>query len=77
MSSVGGLTNPTKLAHTIETATGMKAVRPTVASYLSHLKDAFLLMEATRYDVKGRHYLDFPVKSQASHPRPSHSTAIV
>jgi predicted AAA+ superfamily ATPase len=29
----------------------------TIAKYIEHLKDAFMVSEAMRYDVKGRKYI--------------------
>lgn len=66
MSTVGSLTNPTKLANTITTITGLDATRPTVAKYLKFLEDAFIVAKANRYDVKGKHYLDYPLKYYAT-----------
>lgn len=68
MSNVAGLTNPTKLTNMIQSSVGMKATRPTIVKYLNCLKNAFLVLEAARYDVKGRHYLDYPVKYYATDP---------
>ena len=60
-SSVGSLTNPNNVARALEAA-GDGASVHTVASYLSHVKDAFLFSEARRYDVKGRTYFSYPDK---------------
>ena len=38
------------------------------ASSPARLKNAFLLYEAARYDVKGRHYLNYPIKYYATDP---------
>lgn len=62
MSTIGGFTNPTRLAHAIQTETGAKTNPATVAQHLDRLEQAFLITKAKRYDVKGRHYLDFPQK---------------
>ena len=59
-SSVGSLTNPTKIANTA-TSSGMTPVsQPTVKKYIDILEDAFLVNKADRYDVKGRRYLEYP-----------------
>lgn len=68
MSNIAGLTNPTKLTHAIQSTIDAKATRPTIVKYLDCLKNAFLFLEATRYDVKGRHYLDYPIKYYATDP---------
>ena len=62
MSTIGCFTNPTRLAHAIETETGIKTNRTTVAENLDRFEQAFLISKAKRYDVKGRHYLDYPQK---------------
>ena len=68
MSNIAGLTNPTKLTNMIQSTVDAKATRPTIVKYLACLKNAFLFHEAARYDVKGRHYLDYPVKYYAVDP---------
>mgnify|MGYP003296573876 CR=1 FL=1 len=66
MSDTATLTNPTKLANTARTASGINASRNTVVQYLDHITDAFLISKAERFDVKGRRYLDYPVKYYAT-----------
>ncbi len=66
MSDIAGLTNPTKLANAARSAAGISASRNTVAEYLAHLEDAFLIRKAVRFDIKGRRHLDFPVKYYAT-----------
>lgn len=61
-SSIGSLTNPTKLANTFETVKREKISRNTVCSYLEYICEAFLAEKASRYDVKGKKYLDTPYK---------------
>jgi predicted AAA+ superfamily ATPase len=61
-SSVGSLSNPQRISNTFASA-GMKGVSlPTIRAYLSYLKDAGLISEAERYDVKWRKYISTPVK---------------
>lgn len=62
MSSSGSLTNPTKLANHIASATGRKPDPRTVGRYIDLLMDAYLFRKAERYDIKGRSYLDSPSK---------------
>jgi len=64
-SSVGGLTNPTKLANGMSTVCKVKASAPTLRKYMSILEDAFLFSKADRWDVKGRRYLEYPSKYYA------------
>lgn len=61
-SSVGGLTNPTKIANTFESLKKHKISKETVKVYLDYLCDSFLVEKAMRYDVKGRKYINTPVK---------------
>ena len=68
MSNVGCLTNPTKLANAVTTVAKLPANAVTVSKYLDYLRDAFLIGRAARYDVKGKHYLDYPVKYYAEDP---------
>ena len=64
-SSVGSLTNPKKLSDTIASREGGGPSAPTVRKYLGFLKDAYIFREAKRYDVRGRRYLDYPMKYYA------------
>lgn len=65
-SSVGSLTNPNKVANTINTMqkrAGENVVSiNTVKSYMDHLTDAFLFSECKRYDVRGKSYFQYPNK---------------
>ena len=65
-SSIGFLTNPTKLAASINTMqkrSGENAVAlNTVKAYIDHLADAFLFTECKRWDVKGKSYFSYPNK---------------
>lgn len=64
-SSVGSLTNPTKLANTLNTVAHAKTTDKTVKKYLDALIDAFLFRKALRYDVKGKKYFEYPAKYYA------------
>ena len=64
-SSVGSLTNPKRLSDTIISREGEGPSAPTVRKYLGFLKDAYIFREAKRYDVRGRKYLDYPMKYYA------------
>lgn len=65
-SSIGSLTNPTKVAATINTVqkrNGENVVAlNTVKAYMDHLSDSFLFTECKRWDVKGKSYFDYPNK---------------
>lgn len=56
-SSMGAAVNPTKIANTFMSEAKIKISANTIAKYIEHLKDAFLVSEALRYDVKGRKYI--------------------
>lgn len=61
-SATGSLTNSTKLANTInsryQNRKDNKVNNNTVASYLSHLENAFLFKKAKRYDIRGKQYFN-------------------
>jgi len=61
-SSVGSLTNPTKIANTLKSKQGYSVSANTIRAYIGHLEDAFLFSESKRYDVKGKSYFDSPNK---------------
>ena len=61
-SSIGSLTNPTKIADTLRSKQTIGVAANTIRSYISHLEDAFLFSESKRYDVKGKSYFDSPNK---------------
>lgn len=61
-SGIGASCNPKRIADTFKTATQVKISDQTVKDYISHLKDAFLINEAMRYDVKGRRYIGTEMK---------------
>lgn len=65
-SSVGSLTNPTRVADAINSMqkrSGENIVAMnTVKAYMGHLADAFLFTECRRFDVKGKSYFDYPNK---------------
>lgn len=61
-SSIGGLTNPTKLCNTFESIRHEKVNRMTVTSYLSYLCESFLIEKSSQYDIKGKRYIDSPYK---------------
>lgn len=61
-SSVGSLTNPTKLKNTFETLKHIKISDKSIARYLDFFIDAFMLNKAQRYDIKGKHYIETPLK---------------
>ena len=61
-SSIGGLTNPSKLENTFQTVKHSNITHTTIKSYLDMLQDVFLIERSVRYDIKGRKYIDTPAK---------------
>lgn len=61
-SSIGGLTNPTKLCNTFESIKHEKVNRMTITSYLNYLCESFLIEKSSQYDIKGKRYIDSPYK---------------
>lgn len=61
-SSVGSLTNPSRLANTFLTEQKLKIKNETVSQYLEYFIDSYLLRKSQRYDVKGRSYISTPLK---------------
>ena len=61
-STIGGLTNPTKLENTFQTVKHSDISHTTIKSYLDILQDVFLVEKSVRYDIKGRKYIDTPSK---------------
>ena len=61
-SSIGSLTNPTKLSKTFQSVKHVNVNPETIKNYLEYLCDSFLVSKAMRYDVKGKKYIDTPYK---------------
>ena len=61
-SSVGSLTNPSKIEATFKTVLHSSLDSETVKKFIEYLEDAFIVTEATRYDIKGRKYIGTPKK---------------
>lgn len=61
-SSIGSLTNPNKISDTFKSNAKIDIAPTTVANYLKYLEEAFIIEKANRYDVKGRKYINTPVK---------------
>lgn len=61
-SAIGSLTNPEKLSATFQTVKKKKISNSTIKRYIDYLYDSFLIDSAIRYDVKGKKYIDTPVK---------------
>lgn len=61
-SSVGSLTNASKIERTLNSVKNIKVSSMTIAKYLDYLVESFLFEKANRYDVKGKKYFEFPLK---------------
>ena len=61
-SAIGSLSNPEKLSATFRTVKKKKISNSTIKRYIEYLCDSFLIDSAIRYDVKGKKYIDTPVK---------------
>lgn len=53
-ATTGDLLNSEKIAHTFKSVKHEDISKQTVEKYISYFKDAFILSEARRYDLKGR-----------------------
>ncbi|MDO5563861.1 MAG: ATP-binding protein [Eubacteriales bacterium] len=61
-SSIGSLTNPEKLKNTFRSVKNSRITANTVRKYLEYLEDSFLVKSAQRYDIKGKNYIETPLK---------------
>ena len=61
-SAIGSLTNPKKLSDTFKSVKNVSIHPDTIKSYLDYLENAFLISKANRYDVKGKKYINTPMK---------------
>ena len=61
-SGIGSLTNASKIKATFKSVIQSDISLNTIRAYIDHLKDAFIVNEVNRYDVKGRKYIGTPLK---------------
>ena len=61
-SSIGSLTNPTKLYNTFVSKGNKNITNKTISLYLKYLEEAFLIEKSKRFDVKGKKYIETPSK---------------
>ena len=61
-SGIGALTNPNKLANTFQSEKKSPLSGDTVKNYIDYLCDSFLIEKSTRYDIKGKRYINSPYK---------------
>ncbi len=57
-SSVGSLTNTTRITNSLASIRRIKISDDTVAKYIGYLEEAFLFNEAKRYNIKGNKYYE-------------------
>lgn len=61
-SAMGSSTNVRRISNTFKSVGGVDIGPNTIARYLEHLQDAFIINEALRYNVKGRKYIGTETK---------------
>ncbi len=61
-SGIGALTNPNKLANAFKSEKKSSISYETIKDYIDYLCDSFLIEKATRYDIKGKKYINTPFK---------------
>ena len=61
-SAIGSLTNPSKIEATFKSGIKSNISLNTIRQYIEYLKEAYIVNEANRYDVKGRKYIGTPLK---------------
>lgn len=61
-SSIGSLTNPNKISDTFKSVAKIDVAPATISTYLHYLEEAFIIEKANRYDVKGKKYINTPLK---------------
>jgi len=64
-SSVGSLTNPSRLEKAMRSQGADAPSAPTIRKFFGYLTDAYLFRKADRYDIRGKRYLDYPSKYYA------------
>lgn len=61
-SAIGSLTNPEKIKNTFKSAKHSTITSNTIRKYLACLEDSFLVDSAVRWDIKGKSYIETPLK---------------
>lgn len=61
-SSIGSLTNPSRLESTFKSKKKVTLSDKTISSYIEHLIDAFLIKKVERYNIKGKKNIGAPFK---------------
>lgn len=61
-SSIGSLTNPTKLSNTFASVKHVKIHSDTIKKYIDYFVDSFIISTPKRYDIIGKGYINSPLK---------------
>ncbi len=61
-SGISSLTNPRKIADTMNSVHGKTTCASTIDKYIGYAEEAFILNRVKRYNVKGRKYIGTPYK---------------
>lgn len=56
-TNVGSIVNVTKIANTFKTELKSSIQPTTVSKYIEHMEDAFLINQASRYNINGRKFI--------------------
>lgn len=61
-SDISSYTNPTKLADSFRSIKKVSIARTTIESYINYFTDSYLISKSTKYDIKGKKYIETPYK---------------
>lgn len=61
-SSISSYTNPTKLADSFKSIKKISITRTTIEAYINYFTDAYLISKSTKYEIKGKKYIETPFK---------------
>ena len=61
-SSIGSLSSPLKLSNTFKSIKKVSINPATIEKYLNHFIDSFLIERTKKYDIKGKKYIETPLK---------------
>lgn len=61
-SSIGSLTNPTKLSNTFDSIKHVKLHHATISKYIEYFADSFIISTPKRYNINGKAYINTPLK---------------
>lgn len=61
-SSIGSPVSPTKLMNTFKSVKSKDVTDDTIKKFLDYFQDAFLVSKASKYDIRGRAFINSPFK---------------